>query len=287
MKLPYSAGDQEVVASDGRITKGYSPTSDFLPDDLRMLCVSAGRELQQHAVRFIQLLRWVEKADGPDRILSCKDPIFRLFWKTTQESYESVPWPKQGSMVLEMGRGLTWSDEDRQALSQLWGTARRVEPLGHQLLREAKQMAEHSPRSALLICYSALEVGLKQHIAACAPDAGWLAMEAPTPPLSKILKHFLPKIHSKKEDIRNWEKINSVFNLIQKFGEDRNRLAHRGEEVSASLDDYLRTTSDLLFAFDVLEGHVWAKAHVSREFGDLLEWKTAGRGRKIILNIVE
>ena len=288
VRLPYSAGDQEVVASDGRVAKGYSPTSDFLPEELQTLCVSAGRELQQHAVRFVQLLRWLEKADGPDRIFSHEDPRFRLYWKTSQESYHSVPWPKQGSMVFEMRGGLTWSDEDKQALSRLWGNVGRGEPLGHQLLREAKEIAEHSPRSAFLICYSALEVGLKQHIAACAPDAGWLAMEVPTPPLSNILKNFLPKIHSEKEDFRNWGQASSVFKLIQKFGEDRNRLAHRGEgaSASASLADYLRTTSDLLFAFDVLEGHAWAKAHVSLEFGELLDWKTSGR-QTVIVNLVQ
>jgi hypothetical protein len=280
--LPYSVGEREVVASDGRIAKGYSPTSNFLPEDLQSLCASTGRELQRHAVRFVQLLRWLEKASGPDRIFSQEEPRFRLYWKTTQELYHSVPWPKQGSLVLKIGGGLTWSTEDRQAFSQLWKNARLGEPLGHQLLREAKEIAQHSPRSALLICYSALEVALKQHIAKCAPDAGWLAMEVPTPPLSKILKNFLPKIHSEKEDFQSWDQANSVFKLIQKFGEDRNRLAHRGEESSASLDDYLRTTSDLLFAFDVLEGHAWAKAHVSCEFGKLLGWKTAGHGTVIV-----
>ena len=278
VRLPYPAGDREVVGSDGRIAEGYSPTADFLPEDLQTLCVSAGRKLQQHAVRFVRLLRWLEKADGPDRILSHEDPRFRLYWKTTQESFRSVPWPKQGSIVSEMGGGLTWSDEDRQALSQLWKNPGREEPLGHQLLREAKEIAEHNPRSALLICYSALEVGLKQHIERCEPAAGWLALNAPTPPLSDILKKFLPTIHSEKEDFRNWKEANNIFNRVAKFGKNRNKLAHSDEHSVEHLDEYLRITEDLLFAFDVFEGNAWAKAHVSRQFGTLLGWDSAGRG---------
>lgn len=278
IKFPYSRGDEEVVSRNGKVAKGYSPTSDFLPKELHDLCITAGNELQQLAVRFVQLLRWIEKVSGPDKILSREDPRFRLYWRTQQDKYYSVPWPKQGPIILQMGGGITWTNENEKIISQLWKDENKREPLGHQLLREAKEVYEHSPRSALLICYSALEVGLKQHIATCAPDAGWLAMEVPTPPLSKILKNFLPRIHGDKDDFKNWNRANSEFNIIKKFGEDRNKMAHRGEESTASLPEYLRVTEDLLFAFDVLEGNSWAKSHVSRHFGEILGWKTVGRG---------
>jgi len=275
VSLPYSIDQKEVVSSEGKIAEGYSPTSDFLPKDLQELCKSTGKELEKHAVRFIQLLRWLEKAEGPVKILDRSDQRFGLYWKTTQEYYHSVPWPRQGPFTLMLGNfgGLTWSSEDQQTFSQLWNTETEHEPLGHQLLREAKGIVESNHRSALLICYSALEVGIKQHITKCAPDAGWLAMYAPTPPLFKILRDYLPVLHGGKQAFENWSAIKPEMKLVTQFVEDRNRLAHRGETISGSLDDYLRITEDLLFAFDVFEGHDWAKTRVSRRFGELLGWK--------------
>jgi len=278
--LPYSRNKVEVVSSDGKIAKGYSPTSDFLPADLQELCTSIGKELEIHAVRFVQLLRWLEKAEGPVKVRDLSDQRFGLYWKTTQEHYHSVPWPTQGSFtIMHYGfGGLTWSNEDQQTFAQLWSTDSEHEPLGHQLLREARAIVEHNHRSALLICYSALEVGIKQHISKAAPDAGWLAMYAPTPPLFKMLRDYLPEIHRGKPEFENWAKIKTELNLINSFGEDRNRLAHRGESISGSLDDYLRITEDLLYAFDVFEGHNWAKTRVSRRFGELMGWES---GKKI------
>lgn len=274
IRLPYLIRDEEVVTSEGHVKPGYSPTADFLSKDLEELCISAGVNLEKHAIRFIELLRWIEKAGGPVKIRDSRDQRFGLYWKTTQDQYYGVPWPKQGPFNLT-GHGfggLTWSDEDQKIFAEVWKNKYYQEPLGHQLLREARGIAEHNHRSALLICYSALEVGIKQHISKCVPDAGWLAMHAPTPPLFKILRDYLPIIHNGKVDFERWVEIKPELNLVTRFVEDRNRLAHRGDDITGSLDDYLRVTGDLLFTFDVLEGHSWAKNCVSQQFGKLLGW---------------
>lgn len=273
ISLPYSLSQGEVVTSHGEIAEGFSPTSDFLPNELQELCLSTGIELEKHTTRFVQLLRWIGNANGPAAIRDDKDPRFSLYWKTVQENYYAVPWPQQGSITLPMVAGLQWKDEDQQIFSQLWNTESE-EPLGHQLLREAKGIVEHNHRSALLICYSALEVGLKQHIGTCVPKALWLATYSPTPPLLKILKEYLPEIHAKNKNFDNWLKIKSMLNdTIKEFTEDRNRLAHRGEKLKGSVDDYLQLTENLLYAFDVFEGHDWAKNHVSYEFAKKLGWE--------------
>jgi hypothetical protein len=97
-------------------------------------------------------------------------------------------------------------------------------------------------------------------------------MYAPTPPLFKMLRDYLPEIHGDKQAFEKWAAIKPELKLIIQFVEDRNRLAHRGESITGSLDDYLRITEDLLFAFDVFEGLTWAKTRVSRRFGKLLGW---------------
>ena len=289
MVLPYSAGRKEMVSSEGKIAKGYSPTSDFLPRRLQKLCISAGEELEKHVVRFIRLLRWLEKASGPVMVREDRDPRFGLYWKTTQASYRSVPWPRQGPFTHNGDGfgGLTWSEEDQHAFGQLWGAENEHEPLGHQLLREAIGIATHNSRSALLICYSALEVGIKQHISKCAPDASWLAKYAPAPPLFNILRDYLPQLHNDNPAFEKWEAIKPELSLVAKFVEDRNRLAHRGEEISGSLDNYLRVTGDLLYAFDVFEGHTWAKSCVSSQFGALLGWKSTRGSLKSVVHIIQ
>lgn len=287
--LPYYILENEVVSSDGNIRKGYSPTANFLPEDLRDLCISAGIDLEKSAVRFVELLRWIEKAIGPVKIRDTSDQRIGLYWKTTQNKYYSVPWPKSEPIKITGSGfdGFTWTDEDQKTFSNVWKNKDNQEPLGHQLLREAIGISEHNIRSALLICYSALEVGVKQHISKCAPDAGWLAMYAPTPPLVKILKDYLPIIHGNKEDFRKWSDIKPDLNIVTKFVEDRNRLAHRGESTTGSLEEYLRVTGDLLFAFDVLEGHSWAKDCVSKRFGDFLGWSSKRNPTSFTVQILD
>ncbi|EOO3143671.1 hypothetical protein E9G45_RS25550, partial [Escherichia coli] len=287
--LPHHVREEEVISSSGKIKKGYSPTADFLPEDLRDLCLSAGIKLEGFAIRFVELLRWIEKARGPVKIRDTNDHRIGLYWKTTQDKYYSVPWPKRGPINItgDGFEGFTWTDEDQKIFTNIWSNKDIQEPLGHQLLREARGISDHNLRSALLICYSALEVGIKQHISKCAPDAGWLAMYAPTPPLVKILKKYLPIIHGNKEDFKKWSEIKSELNIVAQFVEDRNRLAHQGEGITGSLKEYLRVTGDLLFAFDVFEGHSWAKDCVSKKFGNLLGWSAKRNSISLTIQIPE
>lgn len=285
IKLPYSLNRGEVVTSHGELAEGFSPTSDFLPTELQELCFSTGNELEKHAIRFVKLLRWLENANGPAAVREEKDPRFSLFWKTVQENYHSVPWPRQGSLTLPMAAGLQWTGQNKQGFSELWQGDLK-EPLGHQLLREAKGIAEHNCRSALLICYSALEVGLKQHLGACAPEARWLVKWSPSPPISKVLTDYLPEIHARNQNFNNWdETMSPIKKLMNGFTEDRNRLAHRGEQIKGSLDDYLRLTENLLYAFDVFEGHDWAKNHVSKEFAEKLGWEQTNERSVVTLSL--
>lgn len=277
ISLPYFGRQKELITANGEISKGYYPTSSFLPKDLQDLCVSKGNELEQHSSRFVGLLRWMGNANGPAIFQERKDSRFGLYWKTTQDDYHGVPWPKQGPFELGIEAGLQWRDAGSEVFSALWHS-NREEPLAHELLREAKGLAGVNNRSALLICYSALEVGLKQHIGACAPIAQWLAMHSPIPPILKILNEYLPEIHKNNPTFSNWISIKSRLNKkIDAFTKDRNKLAHRGEKLKGSVEDYIQLTEDLLYAFDVLEGSDWATNHVSREFANSLGWKQENR----------
>ncbi|SLN63824.1 hypothetical protein ROA7450_03353 [Roseovarius albus] len=284
LNLPHFLGNDEVIDLNGKIAPGYGPNVDILPRKLRELCVSTGKEMERHAIRFLQLLRWLEKVPGPEKIGYGPDIRGGLYWRTTQENYHAVPRRKRDAFTLLVGEGLKWSDETQRNFTQLWSNTGQQEPLGHQLLREAKNIADQNHRSALLICYSALEIGVKQHISKCAPDASWLAMYSPSPPLFNILRNYLPELHSGKRDFENWSEIKSELNLVYDFTQDRNRLAHRGESIEGSLENYLRITEDLLYAFDVFEGHGWAKKQVSYKFAKLMDWGPIGGGGYLTLH---
>lgn len=270
--LPYKIREREVVDANGVIAKGYSITADFLPPELQQISKATGDRLQEAATRFVQILRWSQGCSGPYRISSDSDSRVGLYWKTVQERYHSVPWPKQGPLEIGMEEGIQWSTEHQEEVTNLWQSTGLQEPLGHQILREAKGVRDENYRSALLICYSALEVGLKQHISKCAPDAGWFAMYAPSPPIFKVLRDFLPVLHKGKNDFSKWGNFNPELKKAIEFTEDRNKLAHRGEAVNGSVDAYLRFTEDILYILDVLEGHSWAKARVSSNSSSLLGW---------------
>lgn len=288
LPLPYVVRGEERVSAEGKVAAGYSPTEGFLPADLRSLCLSIGQELEAKAIRFAELLRWQEAATGRERISDRKDPRFSLYWKTDQEVYHGVPWPKQDEIKMRVfSRAFTWTELDQINFSELWQKTDVHEPLGHQLLREAVELSQHSDRSALLTCYSALEVGLKQHISKCAPQVGWLAMKAPTPPLFNIIRDYLPIIHAGKPYIDDWSKVRPELKLLINFTDDRNALAHRGGQITGDLQDYIRITEDLLYSFDVFEGHEWAKSRVSKRFGDLLGWESRRQSLLTTIRMLE
>ncbi len=175
-----------------------------------------------------------------------------------------------------MARGIVWSDPNVLALNNMWSNKEIQEPLGHELLREAVTVSESSPRSALLILCSALEVAVKQHISFMVPDSTWLIMEAPSPPIVKILNTYLPDLHSKDVVAFDWKKLKSAYKSYKVFEEMiklRNKLAHKGEFGNVGvLPQYIEEVRNFLYILDVLEGHEWAKSRVDNTIKRLLGW---------------
>lgn len=273
-KLPYVLDGEEVIDTSGRVAEGYRPTLDMLPGDLQQLVCCVDRHLRERVIRFVQLLRWQQNAFGPTEILRERSRPPEIYWKTGHKHYHLAPLPRQDPITItgDPSGGLLWGQDARQDFCSLWTDETAQEPLGHQLLREARHIRQQNSRGALLIAYSALEVGLKQHISASAPDATWLAMNVPSPPVSKILKEYLPQLHKGKPNFKNWGAIKKELETVNVFANDRNRLAHRGETLKGSLEDYLTLTENFLYAFDVFEGREWAKSRVSYHFRKALDW---------------
>jgi hypothetical protein len=152
------------------------------------------------------------------------------------------------------------------AVAKLWEGG-ESEPVGRAMLREAWYVKDSNPRSALMIGYAEVEVGCKEFIGRVVPQAKWLAMEAPTPPLPTILKHYLPSLPTQAKTNTKVSIPKSIRSAVDTGMKARNDLGHAGKLI-LSRDDIatiLRQFNDLLWLLDFYSGQEWALEHVSVE----------------------
>lgn len=134
------------------------------------------------------------------------------------------------------------------------------EPLGSELLREARSIMHTSLRSALIIGMTAAEVGTKQFIAKLVPHLEWLAFNSPSPPLVKILKNYLPTLPLVNQPSPGSPMLPDTLRAgIAKGVELRNDATHQGKKVTVDeVKATLKVVDALLHYLDYYAGHKWA-----------------------------
>ena len=286
IKLPLVKNNQVRIDAEGNVAEGFSVPFELYPADLQTLCDDVSRELSDGVLRFFKLLRWQQEIDAPHDVFGDFKPA--LYWKVSGETYSIVGFRRQGGNTIRSPAGITWTDEDERDFTALWVDPSAEEPLAHELLREAKAALTASPRSALLMTATALETGVKTHIAKLVPDARWLLSEMPSPPIHKMLRKYLPELHQKRGTaLANWAKLKPLFKDAENLAEHRNDLTHTGDmpgEVHAALPKLINSVSDLLYILDVLEGRDWAKQcvglhSVGNKIAQELGWPRGTRKR--------
>jgi hypothetical protein len=227
IKLPLFRDKKQLIDASGALAKGFSPPLELYPPALQSVCDEVAGELRSELERFFKLIRWQQEIDGPHDVFEW-NPI--LYWKTsTVGSYHAVG-RRQQEWIGRSPAGIEWSEVDQLEFQQLWAKADATEPLGHELLREARGSAPSAPRSALLLAASALEGGVKMHVARLAPETEWLMMEAPAPPIFKMLRDYLPQLHATKGiGLPEWSKLRPLFKEAEELAQRRNKLTHTGE----------------------------------------------------------
>jgi hypothetical protein len=194
VKLPLIVRDEVKIDENGRIADGFAVPLDLYPSALQSLRNDVFRELNEGLVRFLKLLRWQQEIDAPHEVFDLQPS---LYWRVRDGEFYIVGQKRRSGTTARSPVGITWSDEDQREFGALW--AEEVEePLGHELLREAKAALAASPRSALLLAATALETGVKTHLTKLVPDAGWLLAEMPSPPIHKMLRRYVPELHKKR-----------------------------------------------------------------------------------------
>jgi hypothetical protein len=165
--------------------------AQFDVDDPRPAVVEIGNKvgsrLHDSLLRAVCVLRWRTGTTGHH------DPVRNsrgLHWSDDAQTWKLVP----GYLKLQIDYGILsskMSDGLRASFMHFLIESGSSEPLAHELFHEAWNQRTDSPRSSLLIAVAAAEVGIKSLVSELVPNTKWLAFNAPTPPLTRMLKEYL------------------------------------------------------------------------------------------------
>jgi hypothetical protein len=268
IKLPHVGKRRELIASDGTLAQGYALSWKHYPDDLKPILEKVFAELTIETQRFIKLLMWffnISHVHEPVRHLS-------LYCNTRGRPYYLVNLPHSSEGHWQ--NDVVWNEPNGSGFTSLFKSASE-EPLSHELFREAGSLLHSAPRSALLMLASALEVAVKSYITERAPVTQWLLTELQSPPVSKILRQFVPTLKpAGAVSVSNWSELKLMFNRLDKLITARNHLTHRGalEVTVKALTEFRDDVSDMLFIFDYLNGEPWARNNVRKQTCQALKW---------------
>jgi len=248
------ANGPPVIDAEGKVRGGPIPFDAFparLQGEVRRLRGDLGDASQAVA----RALRWRLGAAGSHRTLSrTKSPE----WSTDETSWHRLP----GGQTLRF-LPAAWPELSERTMVDVERIASSgpEEPVAHAILREASDNASRNPRSSLVLAVAAIEVGIKGFISEVSPSAGWLATEAPSPPVHKMIRDYLPTLAGPQgRSIRRPPPV--VLNLVNQAIEARNAVAHRGQKPGPWSDEQLKLllvmARAFLYALDYVRGIDWA-----------------------------
>jgi hypothetical protein len=114
-------------------------------------------------------------------------------------------------------------------------------------------------------------------------------MEAPAPPVNKMLRDYLPQLHASRGiGLAEWSKLRPLFKEAEALAQARNKLTHTGkmpEEPISKMRNFLNAVSDLLYVLDIVEGNDWARENIQPDTRVLLGWPTTRRRRSYDLRV--
>lgn len=283
VSLPRIVGGIQKIEADGRLISGYFPPLEIYPAEIRTLSERVADDLYDKLSRFLGLIRWRQGIKAEHRLIEHA----AIYWGIGRPLH-IIPTPRQ-TVTLPATTGIEWNEDDKAELAEVWRQEGICEPLGHELLREAGSLASTSPRSSLLIAATALESGVKEHLGRISADTVWLLQNAPSPPIFKMLKDYIPLFHASRGNDTSWWQIGflPVVKRVQKIVEARNQLTHTGHSPSIPQDiqSHIRDISDILYGLDVLQGHAWAMQRVSHSIRKDCGWSEPRR-REMFVKIL-
>jgi hypothetical protein len=249
---------------------------DALPGPLKVFSDKIYDVLADAAVDVFALIRWQHALPGPVRPYTSHG----LEWSEDEASWHRLPHKITFHISAAVHRRLHTGDALAIESMTAAGTQ---EPLAHILLREARASATvtGSYSSALVMGMAALEIGVKHLIAELVPNASWLALQAPTPPIIAILTDYLPTLPARLDLGDNALKLPSgLIDTLRKGVTARNTAVHSGKSQPSKefVERVLNSVSDSLWIFDYYAGRAWALDNLSIETKNALKSLTNSAG---------
>ncbi|MHB8488958.1 MAG: hypothetical protein ACYDCS_07155 [Candidatus Dormibacteria bacterium] len=241
---------EEAKAASLGITGSFSPPFDQYPVVLQEYLGAIHVFLSDSFRRLLGLIAWRSGAYGA--------PSFRsssAAWSFDASIWTPLAQRRGGSVSIMAIPNIT--DQIRTSVQTLMQEGAE-QSASQELLREAWQLRNTNPRSALLLGMASIEVGLKECISELIPDAEWLAFHAPSPPLATMLKQFVPLLPVKAGIAA--APLKSMMHVLDDAVMERNGLAHqRAFDLSRQeIAEVLDVARELLLQFDLYRGHAWA-----------------------------
>lgn len=241
------------VSAEGTFTTGEILKLDYLPNSLQNLYHEVRAVIHDGANRTLRVLRWRLRRWISFKLIG----VPGLYWEGADGTFKRfpsyLPAPKNPRVQMSISPA-----EVESAFESFKFRDYDDEPIGHRLLQNAHALCKTDPRAAILVAISAVEIAVKDCISKKVPDAEWIAFNAPMPPVTKILGEYVPTLFDDSGKVQEVF-TKDVIDTFMKHNELRNRVAHRGSEVSPEMArTCCHDLCDLLRRLDFVMGNTWA-----------------------------
>ncbi|MCD1624649.1 hypothetical protein K7H22_01410 [Seohaeicola saemankumensis] len=247
-----------IVDLHGNIRPNWIVNFELLPSGAKPWFTSTYAEYSKKLQIFIKQLRWYQNSTSSHQPFASVGAV----WSIDHESWHYFP-TRTGFSVIP-SRPMNVSTSARLGVGQVLRSGYQ-EPISHDLLREAGDLAQSAPRSALLVAFAALETAVKLQLNLMLPHASALVDKMPSPSLSTLFQEVLPRIiESQGSSFEYFPLETSAHNYLKKWVAQRNQVTH-GVKYSVDVEgvkEFVKFAKDILYLLDYLNGHEWAVSHL-------------------------
>lgn len=234
-----------------------------LPGETRDAVEFWEKDLSEQARRLMELARWVTnpaRAHKPFKHGGLEFSVDKDRW------HRAPRQPPDAPMDLRIDDGVPLGNIDWLVLAEMASNG-DWEPAGHDLIREALSHIHSSQRSAVVLGAAAAETAVKEAIHRLAPNATYLVDETQSPPIVKLLSHYLPSLECRSRLGMNFlPPPRDIRRSLEWLIKTRNEVVHNRQQRHRfpELLPALLHCRDLIWLLDCYCGYDWAIHHVSQ-----------------------
>lgn len=254
IKLPYSLSFESKIDEHGQIPEKHIIPLSILPLQFQDLANRARGELTNYIRSFVKTMRWAQAADCPHSPLG----FVSYHWSADKKNW--FPMPSDLAVEAHLVKPFNFNSASIEPVLALWQS--EEEPLAHELIREAFDVAHLNKRSALLIGVSALEIAVKEYVMYLVPYSYDILKKMSSPPILQLVQEVIPSIQKAKHiENSHFPYDKETADFIKKWVSIRNQVAHGAKDNSKvnRVVEFLNFVQDELYRIDYCRGHEWAK----------------------------